>query len=956
MALANCFISYTVADEPWARWISAILREAGHTVTVQATDFPPGQNFVIRMQEAATAADHTVVVLSNRYLASGFGAAEWAAAFAADPLGINRRIIPVAVEPVDPPGLWKAIIRIEIFDKPEEAAKALLLAAMEPHQIEDFPAPFPVPGKAIASAQPRSDPMDAGPQAVEVWRLPASTSTLVGRESELDTLRECWGTRGRNLVTVVGWGGSGKTALVNHWIAEMAASQYKGADHIFAWSFDNQADGGQLATSDQFIDAALRFFGAEGSHSASVWERCRQVTTLFQQTRSLLILDGLDRLQEPPGPRGGMLKEPTLQMLVRELAAFNHGLCVITSRLALTDVQQFVGQTCTAISVGALTQSEGSRLLMLSGLHGDQTLLDEVATEAGYHPLTLSLLGSFIRSVYHGDLREWRGSALASALEGPGDDTAERVMDEYVRWFDKRPESQILTIVGLFDRPASNSEFKVIRSRPVVPGLNDLLVDLNDVQWAYAISNLITSDLLTVGPAEVKTVDAHPLVRSHFSYALRVQSPDGWREGHRRLCGYLTESAAPKPKYLEECLPLLSAVWHGTQAGLGAAMLRDVYWPRLAQDNHLLRDVLGAAASNFEVLSYVVAADASGESPISKVELGRILCDQAIDLRILGKPQDAVEPLRRAAVLATDEQDHRLATNALRHLAQLYLTIGMIELASETAARAVEISTALDPMTLDAIAAQVTAADIYEHLDSGNDAIEPLAILWPIFLDRELVHQYANRATLYIQVYRCIEIVVRTLVRRDQIGIETPALGSMTIEDLRELVVSMIGLNEQSGDADLPRALMRLAASLTSLVAGDLGPETATGIDLAVSEMRQSGQRPWLVQALLVRVQLLRRLGSLDSATSSLTEARALCLIDGMAVSLLDCDYEAAMLAIAGGNPWQGRIMLESLSKLTASSGYRRLHSQVADQLLALPAAGQEPSPGAGVDNDVQTP
>ena len=209
-------------------------------------------------------------------------------------------------------------------------------------------------------------------------------------------------------------------------------------------------------------------------------------------------------------------------------------------------------------------------------------------------------------------------------------------MDEYASWFDGRPESQILAVIGLFDRPASDDEFRALRSQPVVPGLNDLLAELDDVKWAYAISNLISSGLLTVRAEDEKSVDAHPLVRSHFGNLLKRQVPDAWREGHRRLCEYLTHVAAPKPASLEECLPLLSAVWHGTQAGLAAQMLHDVYWPRIAQDNHLLRDVLGASASNYEVLSYAVAADESGASRVPRVELARILCDQAIDLRILG--------------------------------------------------------------------------------------------------------------------------------------------------------------------------------------------------------------------------------------------------------------------------------------------------------------------------------
>ena len=54
---------------------------------------------------------------------------------------------------------------------------------------------------------------------------------------------------------------------------------------------------------------------------------------LIAHRRTLLLLDGLEPLQYPPGPQEGRLREPALQALLRELAAFNRGLCVITTRM-----------------------------------------------------------------------------------------------------------------------------------------------------------------------------------------------------------------------------------------------------------------------------------------------------------------------------------------------------------------------------------------------------------------------------------------------------------------------------------------------------------------------------------------------------------------------------------------------------------------------------------------------
>jgi hypothetical protein len=56
-----------------------------------------------------------------------------------------------------------------------------------------------------------------------------------------------------------------------------------------------------------------------------------------------LVLDGMEPLQNPPGPQEGRLREPSLQALLRELAAFNTGLCLITTRTPIADIADHEG-------------------------------------------------------------------------------------------------------------------------------------------------------------------------------------------------------------------------------------------------------------------------------------------------------------------------------------------------------------------------------------------------------------------------------------------------------------------------------------------------------------------------------------------------------------------------------------------------------------------------------------
>jgi hypothetical protein len=159
------FISYTSANERWAEWIGWILEEEGFSVKVQAWDFAAGSNFVLEMQRAAEEASRTIAVLSPAYLKSTFAAPEWAAAFAKDPEGFERSLVPVRVEKCEAGGLLKAIVHIDLVGLEEDEARDRLLARLsggrgKPSKKPAFPGgqqaqtngPPPFPGHGVSGS------------------------------------------------------------------------------------------------------------------------------------------------------------------------------------------------------------------------------------------------------------------------------------------------------------------------------------------------------------------------------------------------------------------------------------------------------------------------------------------------------------------------------------------------------------------------------------------------------------------------------------------------------------------------------------------------------------------------------------------------------------------------------------------------------------------------------------
>ncbi|MBV8223706.1 MAG: protein kinase, partial [Verrucomicrobia bacterium] len=177
-----------------------------------------------------------------------------------------------------------------------------------------------------------------GPKKISVARLPVTGSDVFGREEDIAFLDRAWANRDVNVVTIIAWAGVGKSTLVNHWLRRMAADHYRSAELVFGWSFYRQGTGGGSSSADEFIDAALSWFGDPDPRIGTAWEKGERLAKLVVHRRTLLILDGLEPLQNPPGPQEGRIRDPSLQALLRELAAFNKGLCLITTRTPVADI------------------------------------------------------------------------------------------------------------------------------------------------------------------------------------------------------------------------------------------------------------------------------------------------------------------------------------------------------------------------------------------------------------------------------------------------------------------------------------------------------------------------------------------------------------------------------------------------------------------------------------------
>jgi serine/threonine protein kinase/tetratricopeptide (TPR) repeat protein len=425
-------------------------------------------------------------------------------------------------------------------------------------------------------------PARRGPQKISIARLPVTGSDMFGREEDLAFLDDAWVNQSVKIVTIVAWGGVGKSTLVNHWLRRMATELYRSAELVFGWSFYRQGISGGSSTADEFLDVTLNWFGDPDPCIGTAWEKGERLAKLIAHRRTLLILDGLEPLQYPPGPQEGRVREPSLQALLRELAAFNTGLCVITTRLPVADIADHQHTSAQRRDLEHLPRDAGANLLRALGVEGDEEELRRASDEFRGHCLALTLLGSYLSDAYNGDIRCREEISARLADDVRQGFHARRVMESYQTWFGEGPELSVLRILGLFDRPADPRALGVLLKSPPIPGLTESLIGLKPTALRSTFGRLRRARLLAGEDAHNPgQLDTHPLVREYFGEQLRNQQTEAWKECNRRLYHYYRNLAPQLPENFGEMEPLLLAVICGCNADLFREVLHEVYIPRI---------------------------------------------------------------------------------------------------------------------------------------------------------------------------------------------------------------------------------------------------------------------------------------------------------------------------------------------------------------------------------------
>jgi transcriptional regulator with XRE-family HTH domain/tetratricopeptide (TPR) repeat protein len=791
--------------------------------------------------------------------------------------------------------------------------------------LQDLAAALTVEAQKLRAGEGAAD--------VSFARLPTAPARLVGRAEELTRLDAALEDPGTHVLSVVAWGGAGKSALVGHWLRRLVTGQQRGAVRVFAWSFDCQAGGG-ADSADLVVEAALRHFGDPEPGLGSPWDRGERLARLVRSSRTLLVLDGLSPLQHPDGPREGRLRDQAVAVraLLRELAVSNQRLCLVTTRLPVADLLDFEGDTAARLDLQPLAPRDGAALLREQGARGEQRELEQAAQEFGGHPLTLSLLGGYLCDAFAGDVLRRQELGDMTGVRGGGH--ARRVMESYEAWLGPGPELELLSLLGLFAGPADPDAVAALRAA-AVPDLSGSLARLSRPDWGVLLARLRRLGLLDPPtPEQPDALQAHPLVREHFSRRLREAHAGAWRQGHDCLSEHYRGRAPELPETVEEMALLYAAVAHGCRAGRAQEALDRVYWPRIARGREFFSiDRLGATAADLAALAgFFERPWDLPRAEIAARDRAFVLGQAGILLFCLGRLEEAIAPLEAGLKEASSRGDRENASILAIALTDLHLTRGDLKQAASAAREGLVVAAALGASAGGFPPRQAARAYGQHGLEHGlaEEAALYRAVLQAL-LAEAVYHQgrSGEARDLLRQARRegpgpggCL--VVELLLEEGDCE-QALALAQETLGQLER---------EQAGPLSVALADLTLGRCLLARARRDGTDDLDSAADhlhRALEGLRRAGHQDELPRGLLARAELRRVGGDCTGAEADLEEALALAARCGMALYEADALLGLVRLRLDRGNREDARQALTRAQELIERTDYRRRAREAAE-------------------------
>jgi tetratricopeptide (TPR) repeat protein len=510
---------------------------------------------------------------------------------------------------------------------------------------------------------------------------------FVGRKEMLETITDWYKNPEVRIGALIGWGGVGKSAIVRKWYDTRESNAIK-PDGIFWWGFYRNA------YLEHFLNALLRYVSQgriEPETIKSTWEKTDRIKEYIHRGTYLIIIDGLEQMQKSEsGDEFGKMMHCECTELLHCLADVPKadGLCLITTRYPLKDLNEWHEQGYEKLSLIDLSIPDSLSMLRRRGVKGSEEDMTEVINRYKGHALSLTSVAGYLNRYYSGDIKQAPEVEFVLGDRGRFKDV-NKLLRKYA---EKMSESEriFLYIFSLFRREVTEDDFAgVFRHEIEGTKFNDVLVNTNKLDFRDLINGLVDWRLISYDETK-KSYVTHPLIKGYFESDFDEKDK---RLCHKRIYQYFGEYAPEQPETLEEMQPLFEQVYHGCAVGLYDEVCEDVYWGKIYRmEERFIIHKLGAwEAALSLVKTFFPEGDLSQMPLVSKKAIkSRLLNTAGLALLVTGRPKEAEEPFLIGVKMLIEDEDWKNASGIYRNLADLQIRTGELESGLENAKEALD--------------------------------------------------------------------------------------------------------------------------------------------------------------------------------------------------------------------------------------------------------------------------
>lgn len=718
-------------------------------------------------------------------------------------------------------------------------------------------------------------------------KLPVTTNKFFGRKKELTQLKSNLLQEKINVISVIAWGGMGKSALINEFLNELSIEEFSGYDYVFGWSFYNQGISEKRQTSsDEFFNRLMDYLGLGHFSSKSNWEKTSILIEQVSKKNILIVLDGLEPLQFPSGELLGKIRDKNLSTFINELSRYNKGKILISSRLSVLDIKSSIGKTVFEIKLDNLTKDSGVELLTHLGVRGAKNEIEESINELKGHPLSLILLGNYLRVVFKGqiDNRKNMKSLYNERLTG---ETAQKIISTYKSWLEGKPEINLLNILGLFDRPINYKLFELFIKSSPIDFVSDQIQNLSRDEIYYLFNYLKELNLITIKEHEKDIeVDCHPIIREYFQNDIKKNQHDHWKKAHELLFDFYTNRPNKEfPDTFEELEPLFLSIYHGCQAKMYKEAF-NVYWERIKRKHqHYSTANLGLFGLDLSMLSNFF--EEKWSTPIDELHgtiKAYVFYWSGFSLTAIGFLKDSIAPLENALSSRISLKQWKSASSIADNIAETYIPLGELMEAKKFA----DLSLVYARKGKDEYLAENKLCSVGNilHLMGKNEEAEGY------FKEAEkLVHKRKAKHK-YLHLYNSYQYCCFLLnqEKNDEV-----------IERTNETLRPEIGEHWT-----LDVALNKFCKGKALLKKAEIHSEYLSTANLiineAVDDLKTAGMITYIAFGLLLRVQLEIKLKDYERARRTLEDVNEIIETNNLKLISVDYHSELASLELASNN------------------------------------------------------